>query len=110
MGRYLGALTVLTALFLVAMGIIGGEAPSTAVLVSFLASWLLGWGFYLALVLSSLGRMRIVVPCMVAAVFAGLACIQLLHWQPSILVAPLALSLLLARPVALTIGDPTRHM
>jgi hypothetical protein len=108
--RYLGALTVLTALLLVAMRIISGEAPSAAVLGSFLASWLLGWGFYLALVLSSLGRMRIVVPCMVAAVLAGLASIELLHWQLSILVAPLALSLLLTAPVTMTIGDPTRHM
>jgi hypothetical protein len=108
--RYLSALTLLTAFLITAIRFVTGEMPSAALLISFLASWLLGFSFYLALVLSSVGCIRIVVPCMVVSIAVGLTSIEMLHWQPSILVAPLMLSFLLLWPVKLTLSDPTRHM
>jgi hypothetical protein len=108
--RYLGVLAVLTALLLAAIWIITGKPPSVALFVSFSASCILGIGFYLALIVSSLGRVRVVALCMAVAVVVDLVAIETLHWQPAILVGPTLLSLLLVWPAALTIGDPTRHM
>jgi hypothetical protein len=108
--RYLTELTVLSLVLLAAVRQLTGTTPSTPVLIGFGASWLLGCGFFLALVLSSLGQMRAVVVRMVAAVAVGLACIAALHVQPTVVAAPLVLCLALLPALRLTIGDPIRHM
>ena len=110
LSRYLVDLTLLTLALVSAVWVLRGSAPSAGVVIGLAASWMLGCSFYLALVLSSLGRMRVVVVAMVAAIGLGILGIQLFGWEAMILVAPIALSVLLFPSLKLSIGDPTRHM
>jgi hypothetical protein len=108
--RYLLQLSALTALLVAGIRLSTGAMPGPSLQWALLASWVLGAGFFLALVLSSLGRVRAVAPLMILAVAVGLAVDLGLHTTYALLVAPVALVLGLVPVLRGTIADPVRHM
>lgn len=108
--RYLAQLSTLTVLLVVGIRVSTGTMPARPLAVALLAGWVLGSGFYLALVLSSLGRVREVVGWMLLAVLLGAGAQLSLHDPSALLVAPLVLVLGMAPTLRRTVADPLRHM
>jgi len=108
--RYAAQLTLLTALLVAGLWWTGGAGPARSAAVTVGSAWLLGCGFYLALTLSSLGRMQAVAAAMASAAGLGLAAVLTVHQQAALLVAPLVLLAALVPPLRRTVGDPVRHM
>jgi hypothetical protein len=108
--RYLVQLSALTLLLVAGFRLATGALPGTHLAIALLASWVLGAGFYLALMLTSLGRVRVVVPGMLLGVALGLAADLGLHQASALLVGPAVLVIGLAPVLRRTIANPVLHM
>ncbi len=108
-GRYLVSLVLLTALAAAVLrhGSLGATTPETW--WGLAAGVVLGLAFFVALVLSSLGQIRAVVPVLGLSALLGAAALLLpVAW--AVMIAPLSAALLLLPVLRDSIGDPVRHM
>ncbi|HEY6796315.1 MAG TPA: hypothetical protein VI248_16690 [Kineosporiaceae bacterium] len=108
--RYLAELALLTAVLVAGIRITTGVLPGPPLAIALLASWVLGAGFYLALTLTSLDRVRAVVPRLALAVALALAASLAAPRWPAVLVGPVVLVLSLTPALRRTVADPVRHM